>query len=123
LPQGCSAKREIITDDRYHVYRFLYPGESARFSEVLLGFIAFTNKCAAQVPMEDKGRRRLPKKKSAGTSLFWQHSVFHAFADAELQGCFCGNLNGFASCRIASFARLSVGFHEFSESGKNEFAV
>lgn len=82
-----------------------------------------TDKDAARIPSKVKGRRLLLKKKSAETSLFWQHGIFHAFADAELQRCFCGNLNGFASRGIASFARLALGFHEFSESGKNEFAV
>jgi len=81
------------------------------------------DKGAAQLSRKDKGRRCLLKNKSAGISLFWQHGIFHSLTDSKLQRGFRGNLNGFAGRRIATFAGFTLGFHEFSKSGKNKFAI
>src|SRR5882762_10128356 len=81
------------------------------------------NEGAAQVPRGTERRRQLMESRTVVPLLFWQHGIFHGFANTELQRSFRWNLDCFASCRITTLAGLSFGFDEFTESGKDEFAV
>ncbi len=53
----------------------------------------------------------------------WQDRIFHAFANAELKGCFRGNLDCFPRCRVSSFSRFPFGLHKLAEAGKYEFTI
>jgi hypothetical protein len=81
---------------------------SGVFAEVFIAWRARETKAPPRIPTEDEGRRHLLKNKSAGTSLFWQHGIFHALADSKLQRGFGGNLNGFAGCRVAAFTCFTL---------------
>ena len=52
-----------------------------------------------------------------------QGGVLHGFANAKLQRGSSRNLNGLARSRVAAFARLSLGFHQFAETGEHELSI
>ena len=125
LPQGCSAKREIIRDECGFVQKIY-------FHTVLVVAGWGTDEKPERFSLMDKGAARFPegegaapmlKNNSAEGSLFWQHGIFHSLADAELQCSLGGNLNGFTGCGIAAFSGLSLGFYELSESWENKLTV
>ena len=77
---------------------------------------------AAQVPVE-RGAAPIGRKVSAGFLLFWQHCIFHSFANTKLQSGLGRDLNCCAGSRVPTLTSLSFGLDELAESRKNEFAV
>jgi hypothetical protein len=69
LPQGCSAKREIILDDRTHVQNFLFRLVKSKKSPNLSLFVT-RDKSAAHL-LEVVRAAPMLKNNSAESSLFW----------------------------------------------------
>src|SRR5258708_23450048 len=62
-------------------------------------------------------------KKHSQYAVCLSHSVFHRFADTELDGGLRRDVDHGTGCRVAPLTSLAVRLLQFAESGQCKFAV